>query len=103
MQCLIEMINTPQEEHELREGIKPYVVDMAFSLNGTHVLLKVLLCLNNDSLNFIYRPIIDNFFDLAMDQNGLCVIKKVVAKIKDREDLMGEVGAILSDNAVILV
>ncbi len=79
MQCLIEMINTPQEEKDLREGIKPNVIDMVFNLNGTHVILKVLLCLKNENVDFIIRPVIDNFIDLAMDQNGLCVIKKVVA------------------------
>jgi hypothetical protein len=38
-----------------------------------------------------------------MDQNGLCLIKKVVAKIKDKEDLMEEVGILLTENAVSLV
>jgi hypothetical protein len=76
---------------------------MAFNLNGTHVLQKVLLCLKMENLDFIFRPVIENFFDLAMDQNGLCLIKKVVAKIKDKEDLMEEVGIILTENAVSLV
>jgi hypothetical protein len=76
---------------------------MAFNLNGTHVLQKVLLCLKMENLDFIFRPVIENFIDLAMDQNGLCLIKKVVAKIKDKEDLMEEVGIILTENAVSLV
>ena len=56
-----------------------------------------------ENLDFIFRPVIENFIDLAMDQNGLCLIKKVVAKIKDKEDLMEEVGIILTENAVSLV
>ena len=76
---------------------------MAFNLNGTHVLQKVLLCLKIENVDFIFRPVIENFYDLAMDQNGLCLIKKVVAKIKDKEDLMEEVGIILTENAVSLV
>jgi hypothetical protein len=56
-----------------------------------------------ENLDFIFRPVIKNFIDLAMDQNGLCLIKKVVAKIKDKVDLMEEVGIILTENAVSLV
>lgn len=40
---------------------------MAFNLNGTHVLQKVLLCLKMENLDFIFRPVIKNFIDLAMD------------------------------------
>jgi hypothetical protein len=38
MQCLIEMINMPEEEDELKEGIKSHIIDLAFDANGTHVL-----------------------------------------------------------------
>lgn len=30
MQCLIEMVNMPEEEEELKEGIRDYVIDLAF-------------------------------------------------------------------------
>ena len=38
MQCLIEMINMPEEEEELKKGIETHVIDLAFDQNGTHVL-----------------------------------------------------------------
>jgi hypothetical protein len=38
MQCLIEMINMPDEEEALKNGIKTHVIDLAFDANGTHVL-----------------------------------------------------------------
>jgi hypothetical protein len=38
MQCLIEMINMVEEEHELREGMKDKIIPLAFDANGTHVL-----------------------------------------------------------------
>lgn len=38
MQCLIEMINMPEEEEALSMGIKDHVIDLAFDANGTHVL-----------------------------------------------------------------
>jgi len=38
MQCLIEMINMPEEEEELKDGIKNHILDLAFDQHGTHVL-----------------------------------------------------------------
>jgi hypothetical protein len=81
MQCLIEMINMPEEEHELKEGIKQHIVNLAFDANGTHVLQKVLLCMKEENIDFIFVPVLENFIDLSMDQNGLCVIKKIVSKV----------------------
>jgi hypothetical protein len=43
MQCLIEMINMPDEEEALKNGIEDHIVDLAFDPNGTPVLQKVLL------------------------------------------------------------
>jgi Pumilio-family RNA binding repeat len=75
------MINMPEEEQELREGIKEHILDLAFDANGTHVLQKVLLCIKEENIDFIFNPIAENFINLSMDQNGLCVIKKIVSKI----------------------
>lgn len=38
MQCLIEMINMPDEEEELKLGIQNHIIDLAYDINGTHVL-----------------------------------------------------------------
>ena len=102
MQCLIEMINMPEEEAELREGVKVHIVDLAFDPNGTHVLQKILLCLKEEQIDFIFDPVLENFIDLAMDQNGLCVIKKIVGRIQGHEKRI-RVGKILSENVVQLV
>lgn len=67
MQCLIEMINMPEEEEELKSGIREYVVDLAFDPNGTHVLQKVLLCMKEENIDFIFDPVYDNLIDLSMD------------------------------------
>ena len=32
------MINMPDEEEELKLGIKDHIVELAFNANGTHVL-----------------------------------------------------------------
>lgn len=85
MQCLIEMINMPDEEDALKSSIKDHIIDFAFDANGTHVLQKVLLCLKEEDIDFIFKPVLDNLIDLSMDQNGLCVIKKLITKIHGHE------------------
>jgi predicted nucleotide-binding protein (sugar kinase/HSP70/actin superfamily) len=61
------MVNMPEEEEELKLGIQDYVIDLAFDANGTHVLQKVLLCLKEENIDFIFYPILENLIDLSMD------------------------------------
>jgi hypothetical protein len=92
----------PEEEEELKEGIKNHIINLAFDPNGTHVLQKVLLCLKEENIDFIFDPIYENFIDLSMDQNGLCVIKKIISKIQGHEKRL-KIGDKLSENVVQLV
>ncbi|CDW87894.1 rna-binding [Stylonychia lemnae] len=102
MQCLIEMINMPDEEEELKQGIKTHIVELAFDTNGTHVLQKVLLCLKEENIDFIFSPVLKNLIELSMDQNGLCVIKKIISKVQGHEKKIA-LGEKLSENVVELV
>lgn len=67
MQCLIEMVNMPEEEEELKKGIMDHIIDLAFDANGTHVLQKVLLCMKEENIDFIFDPILKNLIELSMD------------------------------------
>lgn len=67
MQCLIEMVNMPEEEEELKMGITNHIIDLAFDANGTHVLQKVLLCMKEENIDFIFDPILKNLIELSMD------------------------------------
>ncbi len=75
---------------------------MAFDANGTHVLQKILLCMKEEDIDFIFEPVLENFIDLSMDQNGLCVIKKIVSKVEGHDKRI-RIGKILSENVVVLV
>jgi hypothetical protein len=44
--------------------------------------------LKEEQINFIFNPILEYLIDLAVDQNGLCVIKKLIAKIQTHEKRM---------------
>ena len=58
--------------------------------------------MKEENIDFIFYPILDNLIDLSMDQNGLCVIKKIISKIQghDKKLLIGDK---LSENVVSLV
>lgn len=102
MQCLIEMVNMPDEEAELRQSITAHILPLAFDPNGTHVLQKVLLCMKEEHIDFIFEPVFDHLIELSMDQNGLCVIKKLISKILGHEKRV-KIGEKLSENVVSLV
>lgn len=51
------MINMPEEEEELKAGIEDKVIPLAFDANGTHVLQKVLLCMKEENIDFIFNPV----------------------------------------------
>lgn len=81
MQCLIDMINMPEEEKAMEEAIQNHVLELAFDPNGNHVLQKVMMSFKEDRIDFIFYPVLDKFKELSMDQNGLCVIKKLINKV----------------------
>ena len=58
--------------------------------------------MKEENIDFIFEPVLDNFIDLSMDQNGLCVIKKIVSKVQGH-DKRTRIGKILGDNVVVLV
>lgn len=55
--------------------------------------------MKEENIDFIFAPILENLIDLSMDQNGLCVVKKIISKIQsnDKKILLGEK---LSENVV---
>ena len=46
--------------------------------------------MNNEGLNYIFYPIYENLIDLALDANGLCVVKIVISKYQlgDQKDMI---------------
>ena len=45
------------EEEALKKGIQDHVIELAFDANGTHVLQKVLLCMKEENIDFIFKPV----------------------------------------------
>jgi len=76
------MISMPEEEYEIEDGLTHNVMAMCFDANANHVIQKVMICFKEDRIGFIYNQIMARFVDLSLDQNGLCVIKKLINKIQ---------------------
>ena len=58
--------------------------------------------MQEENIDYIFDPVYENLIPLSMDQNGLCVIKKLILKIQSHEKRM-KVGEKLSNNVVQLV
>lgn len=54
------------------------IIEMCLNENGTYVIQKMLQYINNCLTGHICQSIIDNFLLLAMDMNGVCVIKSLM-------------------------
>ena len=67
MQCLIEILNMPEEEKLLQEMIEGNIMDLAKDANGTHVLQKVLLCMKEENAQYIIQPSLENLCELSFN------------------------------------
>lgn len=102
MQSLIQLINMEEEEETLEKAIIEHVIDLGFDPNGTHVLQKIILTVKEEKLDYIFYPCFEKLTELALDSNGLCVIKKIITRFntpEKRELLISK----LSENCVQLV
>lgn len=85
MQSLIEMINMDEEQSILEMSITNSIYKLACDPQGTHVLQKIIFCLKEENLDYIFYPIIDNMFEISKDTQGLCVVKKIIARFESKE------------------
>lgn len=86
MQSLIQLINMEEEEQTLEDAIRDNVICLSFDPNGTHVLQKVLLTVKVNKLDYIFYECYDKLIELSLDANGLCVVKKLIARFSTLPD-----------------
>ncbi len=78
LQSLIEIVNMKEEEELIKECVKEDVIKLSLDNNGTHVMQKIVSCLNEKERGHINKTILENFYRLVFDSNGLCVLKKFI-------------------------
>jgi len=78
IQTIIEHVGSKNEKVIIVNALKDSVKELCVDPFGSHVIEKLLTCFEEEYINFIYNYIIDNFLDLANNNNGICVVKKIL-------------------------
>jgi hypothetical protein len=85
IQCLMEIINTKEEEEIIKFSIQNDILKLSYDNNGTHVIQKVIAIVEENDRNYINQVLLENLLKLVFDPNGICVIKKLINGNKDPE------------------
>ena len=75
LQSLIEIINLNKNEDLIKEVLnRENILKLSFNSNGTHILQKIISCFNEDKRSTINKCVIENFSELCINANGICVV-----------------------------
>lgn len=75
---MLEITNLPEEEFIVIKAVEANCLAMSLNGNATHVIQKVIVCIEESRRESINNIILRNFKVLALDVNGVCVIKKFI-------------------------
>ena len=78
LQALLDEISSIEEEQKILNYIKNYEMEMAFNQNATHVLQKIVLLFPDYHRIYLNEVILNNFIELFLDSNGICLIKTFI-------------------------
>jgi hypothetical protein len=102
IQAFIEQLVTHDEKKIIIEAMKEHILDLCYDVQGVHVIEKIIICFEEEMIEFIYEMIINNFMSLANNCNGLCVVKKIIIHSHKEETIERVLKKIL-DNCLALV
>ena len=89
-QFIIDAAQSEDEKKLISEYISNHELELAFDPEGTHVLQKVICCFpeneREDLNNILYIP--ENLNALSQDAKGMCVMKKLIANTKNKDNKM---------------
>ena len=102
IQTIIEHLNTKIEKMIVISAIKDRFEELIYDPFGCHVLEKLLICFEDEYVMFIYSYIFDKFLYLANNNNGICIIKKILA-FTNKKNLHEKLKSIVIENALYLI
>ena len=102
IQTIIENLNSGIEKFIFINTIKDHIEELVYNPYGCHVLEKLLSCVEEEYISFIYSYIIDNFLRLAYNCNGICLVKKILT-FTDKKSLQDKIKKIVKENAFGLI
>jgi hypothetical protein len=83
-------------------GIKDGFEDLIYDPFGCHVLEKLLVCFEDEYILFIYSYIFEKFLYIANNNNGICIIKKILT-FTHKKKLHEKIKNIVKENAMYLI
>ena len=101
IQALLNEISSMKEEQQILMCIQNHEIEMAFDKNATYVLQKIILLFPDIHRVCLNEIILNNFKDLCMDSNGICLIKNFIKTntlSSDKKRIIEEI----SNNFVVL-
>ena len=78
IQTIIEHVGSKNEKNIIINSLKDNIKELSVDAFGSHVLEKLLTCFEEEYVSFLYNYIIDNFLELAYNNNGICIVKKIL-------------------------
>ena len=78
VQALLNEISSIKEEQEVLNSIKGHEIEMAYNKNATYVLQKIVLLFPDIHRIYLNEIILNNFKELCLDSNGICLIKNFI-------------------------
>ena len=102
IQTIIENLNTPFEKMIIIMAIQGHVEEMIYDPFGCHVLEKLLCYVDEEDISFLYSFISNNFIKLAINSNGIYIVKKILS-FPIKKELHDKIKNIVLNNYMRLI
>ena len=84
IQTIIEFLNNKIEKMIIITAIKDHIPELIYNQYGSYVIEKLIACMEENEIPFLYSFIANNFIPLSFNNNAICVIKKLLSlKLSD--------------------
>ena len=102
IQNIIEELGSKTEKNIFYLGIKNYIDNLAYNIYGARILEKILAYFEDEFKTEIIEYICQNFLKLAYNNNGICLVKKILL-MTHKKDLHIKLKKLVYDNALNLI
>ena len=102
IQSIIEYLNSKTEKMIIINAIKDRFEELIYDPFGCHVIEKLLVCLEDEYVMFIYAYIFEKFLYLSNNSYGICIIKKILS-FTHKKKLHEKLKNIVKENGLYLI
>ena len=102
IQNIIEELGSKNEKNIFYLGIKNYIDNFAYNIYGARILEKILAYFEDEFKKEIIEYICENFLELAYNNNGICLVKKILL-MTHKKELHIKLKKLVFNNALNLI